>query len=94
MKFERTMKTLLVIVRNNKDLLQGCGLCHLIYNLYCDDTITHDEYGRLKVYLTQNIPAKGTYIFWRPGKWFGYWWKKGAWAPRKWWLNAQIRKLK
>jgi hypothetical protein len=93
MALERTMKSLLILVRNHKELMSGCGLCYLVGSMYRYDIITYDERRRIEVFLDKNRPDRGKYILWIPGVHSPYWWKRGVWTPRKWWLNAQIKKL-
>ena len=87
MKPERSIKELLVILRDN---LERCfnkydshGMCDAAIDLRWDDKISRGEYDSLKCYLLSNKPYEVG----------DYWFPRDELAPRIEWLNQQIKKL-
>lgn len=60
------------------------GLCRLSKNLFVTDVITEEEYRTIWKYLDENLPTKQKN---------GYCWRMGSKAPRKKWLENQIKLL-
>ena len=88
----RNIKELLIILRDNEQLFRT-GLCGLSWMLKESRQITPEEYHELKFFIENNRP-----------RWYSihysilkcrsqFYWIQSYWAPRKKWLNSQIKKL-
>jgi hypothetical protein len=60
------------------------GLCKLSENLFFVGIMTEEEYRTIWKYLDENLPTKQKN---------GYCWRMGSKAPRKKWLENQIKLL-
>jgi hypothetical protein len=82
------IKKLLQLMLDNQDCFDR-GMCFWIDNLYSKGKISFSEFNLLSNYINKNPPF--LYII-NPFK-NGFYWKKGAIAPRILWLKKHISKL-
>ena len=90
MKPERSIKELLIILRDNTHICfftKYCmGICSVVQVLRGEGIITWDE----SILLINYIAINGPYGSASCGV---YWWPAGELTPRLEWLNQQIEKL-
>ena len=85
---ERSIKELLIILRDNSQITNNqikSGLCWESYCLEANEVISFSEHEELRNFIVTNMPKNHAY-----GNWG---WKKGLWKPRLKWLNKEIEKL-
>lgn len=96
MKKQKSIKELLILLRNNEELFKDylcTGLCVLSRYLWEDDIITLDEFDLLKEYIETYRPTKGKH-YGESKKFSGWYWTCDEWPPREAWLDDEIKKQK
>ena len=81
---ERSLKELLIVVKENKMLFQT-GLCLLIADLFFQGDITKKEWQILDRFIDEHPTKRYDHHL--------YYWPMCKWAPRGRWLNKWIKKL-
>jgi hypothetical protein len=70
------------------------GLCGFVKNgLYMQHLITGPECETLQHFIEKNRPQKDSPHYRKSQDLMAYYWKEGAWRPRKLWIIDQIKNI-